>query len=187
MSVLFSDICGFTQLSGRLSPAEVINLLNEYFDVLCPIVKGEGGDIDKFIGDAIMAVFDDLPNREPAPVRAARAGLAMQAAMEGFNAGRDPRLAMRVGINTGHVVRGDLGSRFVRRDYTVIGDTVNRANRYEANCPPGRVLVSESTLEAAGGAIQADPLPGLKLKGVDEPVRGWVVKSITPKVDGGSA
>ncbi len=180
MSVLFSDICGFTNMSGQMTPAQVISLLNEYFDVLCPLIKDQGGDIDKFIGDAIMAVFPELPGREPPPVRATRAALAMQAAMPAFNRGRERALSMRIGINTGQLVRGDMGSRVVRRDYTVIGDTVNRANRYEANCPPGRVLISQSTLDAAGAAIQATPLPGLKLKGVDEPVCAYVVDSIAP-------
>jgi adenylate cyclase len=147
---------------------------------MCPIVKEHGGDIDKFIGDAIMAIFDELPGREAPPARAVRAALAMQAAMPGFNARAARPLEMRIGINTGPLVRGDLGSRFVRRDYTVIGDTVNRANRYEANAPPGGVLVSESTRDALGEAIVVEEREGLKLKGVAEPVRAFVVRSIAP-------
>ena len=77
-------------------------------------------------------------------------------------------------------MRGDLGSRFVRRDYTVIGDTVNRANRYEANAPHGGVLISESTREALGETIVVEEKEGLKLKGVDKPVRAFVVRSILP-------
>ncbi len=186
MAVLFSDICSFTQMAGKLTPREVIELLNDYFDVLCPIIKDEAGDIDKFIGDAIMAVFDDVPARDPPPLRAVRAALAMQAAMAGFNDKHEVKLAMRIGVNTGPLVRGDLGSRYVRRDYTVIGDTVNRANRYESKAPQGRVLVSQSTRDALGDLINADPLPGLTLKGVDEPVVGWVVNSVsTPTPLGG--
>ena len=183
MSVLFSDICSFTPLSGRMSPRQVIELLNDYFDVLCPIVKAEGGDIDKFIGDAIMAVFDELPGREPPPLRAVRAGVAMQAALRAFNEGRPTPLAMRVGVNTGPLVRGDLGSRHVRRDFTVIGDTVNRASRYESSCPRGEVLISASTLEPIADLVTAAPLPGLKLKGVEEPVTGYVVKTVAPPRD----
>jgi class 3 adenylate cyclase len=181
MSVLFSDIVGFTKMSQQLTPREVIELLNDYFDVLCPCIVGEGGDIDKFIGDAIMAVFDDVAGREQPAERAVRAALAMQHAMKPFNASHDIKIGTRVGINTGPLVRGDLGSRFVRRDYTVIGDTVNRANRYESACPPGSVMISQSTRDHLGDMITVEAVPGLDLKGVLEPVTGYVVRSITPR------
>jgi DNA-binding response OmpR family regulator len=180
MAILFSDLVGFTPMSASLSPREVIELLNDYFDVMCPIVKREHGDIDKFIGDAIMAVFDDVRGAAPPPERAVRAGLAMQAAMPAFNAGRPVQLAMRIGVNTGSLVRGDLGSRIVRRDYTVIGDTVNRANRYEARCRPGGVLISASTRDALGPMIAVEEVDGLSLKGVAEPVTAYQVLSIEP-------
>ncbi len=178
MSVMFSDLVGFTMMSQRMSPRQVIQLLNDYFDLMCPIVREEEGDIDKFIGDAIMAVFDDLQGRPPPWERAVRAALRMQAAMPAFNQDRAVKLAMRIGINTGPLVRGDLGSRYFRRDYTVIGDTVNRANRYESQCPHGRVMISESTRLRLGDRIVVDEAPGLKLKGVEEAVTGYVVVSI---------
>jgi CheY-like chemotaxis protein/class 3 adenylate cyclase len=177
MSVLFSDICGFTSMSGRLPPREVIDMLNEYFDRLCPVVRAEGGDIDKFIGDAIMAVFEELPGRDPPPLRAVRAALAMQQALAEFNTGRPLALSMRIGINTGPVVRGDIGPGF-RREYAVIGDTVNKANRYEGNCPPGGVLVSQSTRDALGDQAIVDELTGITLKGVEGQVRAFVVKAV---------
>jgi class 3 adenylate cyclase len=180
MSVLFSDIVGFTGMSASLSPRDVIELLNDYFDVLCPLIVAEAGDIDKFIGDAIMAVFDDAPGLPPPAERSVRAALAMQTAMATWSRGRTPPLRTRIGINTGPLVRGDLGSRFVRRDYTVIGDTVNRANRFEANCPPGKVLISASTRERLGDRIRVEALAGLSLKGVSEPVTGYVVLDIEP-------
>ena len=183
MAVLFSDICGFTNMSSRMQPREVIELLNDYFDRLCPVVKAFGGDIDKFIGDAIMAVFAEIPGQEAAPTRAVRAALAMQAAMPAFNAAHAQQLQMRIGVNTGPLVRGDLGSRYVRRDYTVIGDTVNRANRYEANAPHGGVLISDTTLARVKDLVEVEPLPGLKLKGLTEPVTGFVVTSIKPRED----
>jgi CheY-like chemotaxis protein/class 3 adenylate cyclase len=178
MSVMFSDLVGFTPISAALSPAQLIALLNDYFDVMCPIVKDHGGDIDKFIGDAIMAVFDDQRGQPPAAERAVRAALAMQAAMPWFNDGRAVRLAMRIGINTGPVVRGDLGARVARRDYTVIGDAVNQANRFESRCPPGAVLVSASTREWLGPRAQVRELPGLELKGVAAPVTGYIVDAL---------
>lgn len=180
MAILFSDLVGFTAMSGGMTPREVIELLNEYFDLMCPFIVDLAGDIDKFIGDAIMAVFPEEPNQAPPAERATRAAMAMQAAMDDFNLGRPVGLAMRIGINTGPVVRGDLGSRFVRRDYTVIGDTVNRANRYEMNCPVGGVLISDSTREILGEMIEYEEKPGMKLKGVDAPVTGYSVTHIEP-------
>jgi DNA-binding response OmpR family regulator len=177
-AIMFSDLVGFTPMSSSLTPVQLISLLNDYFDVMCPIVKQYGGDIDKFIGDAIMGVFEEQRGRDPAPVRACRAGLAMQAQMAGFNADRTIKLVMRIGINTGPIVRGDLGSKVVRRDYTVIGDTVNQANRYEAKCPHGEVLVSASTRTAVGERGTFRPLEGLQLKGVAEPVTGYVVETM---------
>lgn len=182
MSVLFSDLAGFTPMSEKLSPRELIELLNAYFDEMCPIIKDEGGDIDKFIGDAILAVFEHMRGREPPPERAVRAALAMQAAMPAFNEGREIKLKMRIGINTGPLVRGDLGSRVVRRDYTVIGDTVNRANRYEAKAPHGGVMVSASTRDALGELVEVQAVTGLELKGVSEPVTAYVVQSIRARV-----
>jgi two-component system sensor histidine kinase ChiS len=180
MAVLFSDLVGFTPMSVGMTPREVIELLNGYFDKMCPIVKEHGGDIDKFIGDAIMAVFGELPRRPPAAERATRAALEMQAALVEFNQRLPSPLGMRIGVNTGPVVRGDLGSRVVRRDYTVIGDTVNRANRYETRCPPGAVLVSESTRAVLGDRAQVRPVEGLELKGVSRPVTAYVVESLAP-------
>jgi DNA-binding response OmpR family regulator len=180
VSIMFSDLVGFTPMSAALTPVQLISLLNDYFDVMCPLVQEYGGDIDKFIGDAIMAVFEEARGQEPPPIRAVRAALAMQAAMGQFNEGRAIKLAMRIGVNTGPVVRGDLGSRVFRRDYTVIGDTVNQANRYEARAPHGEVLVSQSTRDALGQLAQVREVPGLQLKGVEHPVTGYVVESLAP-------
>jgi CheY-like chemotaxis protein/class 3 adenylate cyclase len=183
VSIMFSDLVGFTPMSATLTPVQLISLLNDYFDVMCPLVKQYGGDIDKFIGDAIMAIFEEARGQEPPPVRAVRAALAMQAAMAQFNEGRAIKLSMRIGVNTGPVVRGDLGSRVFRRDYTVIGDTVNQANRYEARAPHGEVLVSQSTRDALGDRAHVREVSGLQLKGVEGPVTGYVIESLAPAED----
>jgi class 3 adenylate cyclase len=183
MAVMFSDLVGFTGLSQTMSPRQVIELLNDYFDAMCPLIVAQRGDIDKFIGDAIMAVFDEVRGEAPPADRAVHAALAMQAAMAAFNRDRGVPLAMRIGINTGPLVRGDLGSRVVRRDYTVIGDTVNRANRYEARAPAGGVLISQSTRDALGDRAVVEPVAGLELKGVTTPVTGYVVRALAPRPD----
>jgi DNA-binding response OmpR family regulator len=176
VAILFSDICGFTTMSCDMEPLAIVELLNCFFDAMCPILKDEAGDIDKFIGDAIMAVFEPLPDADPPPLRAVRAGLAMQARLATWNAEAARPLQMRIGINTGPVVRGDIGSRHVRRDYTVIGDAVNRAQRYEASAPRGGVLVGPRTHEMTLELVEYEPMPGLKLKGVAEPVTAWIAK-----------
>jgi DNA-binding response OmpR family regulator len=175
IAVMFSDICGFTNMSSKLQPREVVELLNAFFDVMCPIIKNEAGDIDKFIGDCIMALFEELPGGDPAPLRAVRAGLAMQHALREWNATVGKEMMIRIGINTGKVVRGDIGSKHVRRDFTVIGDAVNRAQRFEANAPRGGVLIGPRTYERIKDHVVVEERPGLKLKGVDEPVTAYVV------------
>jgi class 3 adenylate cyclase/CheY-like chemotaxis protein len=174
MAVLFSDICGFTAMSGTMQPMEVVELLNSFFDVMCPVLKNEGADIDKFIGDAIMAVFEELPDADLAPLRAVRAALAMQAALHEWNANSGRDLQIRIGVNVGPVVRGDIGSRHVRRDYTVIGDVVNRAQRFEANAPKGGILVGEKTYLQTRDFVEYEARPGMMLKGVALPVNAWV-------------
>ena len=174
MAVLFSDIVGFTSMSCSMQPMEIVELLNSFFDVMCPVLKAEAADIDKFIGDAIMALFDEFPDADPAPLRAVRAGLAMQAALHEWNAKKGLALQIRIGVNMGQVVRGDIGSKHVRRDYTVIGDVVNRAQRFESSAPKGRVLVGARTYMMTRDFIEYEPLQQLKLKGVAEPVDSYV-------------
>ncbi len=179
MTLLFSDIAGFTNMSSKLPAPEVVEMLNSLFDAMCPVIKLRGGDIDKFIGDAIMAIFEDAPTfDEPHALRAVRAAWEMQRAMNVFNAAHslDPPLQIRIGVNSGLAVRGDIGSRFVRRDYTAIGDTVNRAQRYEANAPKGGVLISAETWARVKDHVHTEPMTGLKLKGIDAPITAYVVK-----------
>jgi CheY-like chemotaxis protein/class 3 adenylate cyclase len=176
-TLLFSDISGFTNMSSKMSPSEVVAVLNEAFDALCIVIKEQGGDIDKFIGDAIMAVFEDRPELdEPHALRAARAAWAMQESLTRFNATREKPLVMRIGLNTGQVVRGDIGSRFVRRDYTCIGDVVNRAQRHEAKAPLGGVLMSPAMYERIKDLVLVEEMTGIELKGIDTPQTAYVLK-----------
>lgn len=176
-TLLFSDISGFTSMSAQMSPAEVVRVLNSSFDELCIVIKEYGGDIDKFIGDAIMAVFEDAPRfDEPHALRAARAAWGMQRALDRFNEGREPPLVMRIGLNCGPIVRGDIGSRHVRRDYTCIGDTVNRAQRHESKCPLGGVLLSADLYQRIKQHVQVEEIGGIQLKGIDNPVSAFVLK-----------
>ncbi|MEO7096220.1 MAG: response regulator [Polyangiales bacterium] len=182
-TLLFSDVSGFTAMSSKMKPPQVIALMNAYFDEMCPVVVEFGGDIDKFIGDAIMAVFTEDPRFvEQHALRATRAAFGMQRALDRFNARRrevDPQakeIVMRVGLNAGPIVRGDLGSRYVRRDYTCIGDTVNRANRYESMAPLGGVLMSQSVYDRIKEHVVVKEVDGIKLKGITDPVPGYALE-----------
>jgi DNA-binding response OmpR family regulator len=176
-TLLFSDISGFTSMSSKMTPSEVVAILNEAFDALCIVIKDQGGDIDKFIGDAIMAVFEDRPELdEPHALRAARAAWGMQQSLKKFNENRPKPLIMRIGLNAGPVVRGDIGSRFVRRDYTCIGDVVNRAQRHESKAPLGGVLMSVSVYERIHDLVDVEEVEGLSFKGIDQPQSAYVLK-----------
>lgn len=177
VAVLFADLSGFTTFSAERTPREVVELLNAHFDALCPIIRRQGGDIDKFIGDSVMAIFEDRPGAEPAPLRAVRAGLLMQEATARAAARGGPGLGMRVGINTGPVVRGDIGARNERRDYTVVGDVVNRAQRFESGAPVGGVLIGESTYQAVRARVRCEER-SVRLKGVAGPVRAYLAQAI---------
>ncbi|HWZ90590.1 MAG TPA: response regulator [Polyangiaceae bacterium] len=178
-TLLFSDISGFTNMSSKMTPAEVVAILNEAFDSLCIVIKDFGGDIDKFIGDAIMAVFEARSDFDQShELRAARAAWGMQRSLDVFNAKKphEAPLVMRIGLNCGPVVRGDIGSRFVRRDYTCIGDVVNRAQRHESKAPLGGVLLSRDLYHRIADQVIVEEMPGITLKGIDEPVSAYILK-----------
>ena len=129
-TVLFTDIEKFTPLCENMSSHEVVDLLNNYFDVMVEILIENGAAIDKFIGDAIMALFTD---RELGALKAVHAGLTMIQNLDRVRKASGVDVHMRIGINSGHVIIGDIGIELYRRDFTVIGDNVNTAQRLESN------------------------------------------------------
>jgi adenylate cyclase len=181
-TIMFSDIVGFTRLSERLEPKKVVDFLNLYMTEMSDIIEEEGGIIDKYIGDGIMAIFtneDDNP-----ALSAVQAGLRMQAAVDSHReswGSIDPdlsKLSMRVGINSGRVISGNVGSER-RMDYTVIGDNVNVAARIEQACEPGGVLVSTSTYEDVKLRVKAEQMEPIIVKNRDQPVLTYSVESTT--------
>ncbi|MBN1868052.1 PAS domain-containing protein [Candidatus Sumerlaeota bacterium] len=142
LTILYLDVVGFTPLSEKHTPEEVVDLLNTLFSTCGVITKECHGDIDKFMGDAVMAVFIDANDA----VQAARTILGVS--LPEFNRlraqdGRE-EVRVRIGINSGRVLQGDVGT-LDRKDRTVIGDVVNTAQRIERACPPGSILISETT------------------------------------------
>ena len=144
VSVLFSDLTGFTRLSEDRDPEEVSDIVDALFRRFRALIEREGGTVDKFIGDAVMAVFGAPAAHEDDAARAVRAGLAMQRDLTVFNAERGLSLAMRVGVNTGEVLWGSVGGGAA----TAMGDPVNVAQRLESAARPGSVLIGPET-EAA--------------------------------------
>jgi class 3 adenylate cyclase len=154
---------------------DLVALLNEYFTEMVDIVIDEGGGVDKYIGDAIMAVFGaPVPGGEDA-MHAVRAGVRMRAALEKLNASLEargkPALRTGIGIHTGTVVAGNIGSES-RMEYTVIGDTVNLASRLEGKTKELGIglVISESTMAKVEGKVEARRLPGIVVKGRETPV-----------------
>ncbi len=176
VTLLFSDLAGFTGLSEKLAPEEVVALLNEYLSRMTEIILAEEGVVDKFEGDAIMAMWGAPLEQPDQAVRACRAALGQLSALEEVNAGLAqkglPPLRMRIGIHTGEAVVGNLGSHR-RFDYTAVGDAVNLASRLEGlNKYYGTaILVSGDTAAALDGALEVMEVDQVAVKGRETPVR----------------
>ncbi len=168
VTVLFSDIRGFTAMSERLPAQEIVQLLNEYFEVMVDIVFRHGGMLDKFVGDEIMAVWGAPIPLADHTERAVSAAVEMQYALCDFNqarvaAGFEP-IFMGVGVNSGEVVAGYMGaSRSL--DYTIIGDVVNTGARLCSAAERGQILVSEAVIAKVKDRFRFEPLPSKMMKG----------------------
>jgi adenylate cyclase len=187
ITVLFSDIRGFTAIAESLGPDAVARLLSEYFSEMVEVIFEHGGTLDKFIGDAIMALWGAPISHADDPDRALRASLAMQAAIAQLNdrwveAGR-PEIGVGIGINHGDVFAGNIGS-LRRLEYTVLGDAVNVAARLCAEAAPGEILVTENFLSAVHQQPAVEYLPQLALKGKSQVVQVYRVTEAN-RTDGG--
>ncbi len=166
VTVLFADIVGFTTMSQKLAPARVAGLLNEYFAAMTAAVFAYEGTLDKFIGDAMLAVFGAPMDQSDHAVRALRAAAQMRRALAEFNSRRaeDP-IENRIAVHTGVAVAGDIGTP-ARREYTVLGDVVNTASRIQSSvAKPGQVLLTRATLDRAGQPQWVKPLGAFQLRG----------------------
>lgn len=170
VTVLFADIKGFTAMSENMAPEEVVEVLNTYFTEMVDLVFQHQGTLDKYVGDALMAVFGVPVPLPDAAARAVRCALAMQHRLKKMkDQGRTPIQGVRIGINTGEAIVGNIGSER-RMDFTVIGDAVNVAARLQelAKELEADTLVSESTYRLVDGKFQFIPLEPVVLRGRQE-------------------
>jgi adenylate cyclase len=179
MTVLFSDIAGFSALSEKLEPEETQALLNDYFEEMTQIVFRYSGTIDKFIGDGLMVLWGDPLPCEDHALQSVLCAVEMQKRMKELQSdwrrqGRDS-FQVRIAINTGWMTAGNMGSK-QRMSYTVIGKQVNLAQRLEASAEPGAVLMSERTYGLIKDRIAAEDAGEISVKGFNQPVRVYKVK-----------
>jgi len=170
VSILFADIRGFTSFSEKLPPEEVMDTLNRYLAMAAEAILAYEGTLDKFVGDAVMAIFNAPLPQEDHALRAVKAAVAMQQVIADHHQqlGEKRGLSFGVGINVGEVVVGNIGTT-ARMDYTAIGDAVNLAKRLQENVGGGRILLSQSTYEQVKDHVRVKTLPPLKVKGRMEP------------------
>jgi adenylate cyclase len=173
VTVMFADIRGFTAMSEKLDPGLVVEVLNEFFTRVTDLIFDHGGMIDKYIGDAVMAVFGAPISKGNDAANAVESAIQIQRIMTEMNLDAEarhwPELAVGIGINTGVVTAGNIGSPR-RLDYTVMGDSVNIASRLVAHAPAGEIFISQSTAAELGEKFQVVSLPALRLKGRKERV-----------------
>ncbi|TGD80229.1 adenylate/guanylate cyclase domain-containing protein [Hymenobacter wooponensis] len=170
-TVVFMDICGFTSLSEVLAPAEVVGMLNTYFDQMVKEIIAQGGYVDKFMGDAVMAVFRGDYHLDRAIDAALAVRSVVHANQHTLSDGKSYQPQVSIGVNTGEMVSGNIGSASLKRlDYTVIGDTVNVSQRLQAAAQPGQIIITEATYERVKESFQCRPIKEVTLKNKVQPV-----------------
>ncbi|HKO94656.1 MAG TPA: adenylate/guanylate cyclase domain-containing protein, partial [Polyangiaceae bacterium] len=177
-TMLFSDIRGFTSMSESRNAQEIVDMLNEYFELMVEIIFRYEGTLDKFVGDEIMALYGSPVTHADDPVRAVHSALDMLEVLGRWNDERTRRgqvpVHIGIGINSGDVVAGYLGSSKAL-EYTVIGDAVNTGSRLCSAAKAGQILVSEDTEKRLGGRFELQEQPPMSLKGKSKPLRIYAV------------
>jgi class 3 adenylate cyclase/tetratricopeptide (TPR) repeat protein len=182
VTVLFADLVGFTSLAEGIDPEDMHIVLDEYFTRWAGLIERYGGRIEKFIGDAVMAVYGLEQARENDPERAVQTALGMIYALKGLNSNLDKRfhvqLNMRVGIHTGLVVistKGERSESSIGQDFIVVGDTVNLASRLQSVAPINGILISQETYHSVSDLVDVETIDPILLKGKSLPVQAYIV------------
>jgi adenylate cyclase len=170
ITALFADLVGFTSFSEGRQAAEVVAMLNAYWGAVVPaIAEGEGGVIERFAGDGLLALFNALGDQPDHALRGARAALAIHDRAEGLRLDRQDWPRFRIGVNSGAAVIGSVGSES-HRSFSAIGDTTNVAARLQNLASPGGIVISAATFEQLGGRAIVEPIGPVDLKGKAQPV-----------------
>jgi adenylate cyclase len=174
VTALFADVSGFTALADRLDPEQLLEVIDPVISELSSVVDRHGGYVEKFAGDALLALFGAPVSHEDDASRAVRVALDMHAELARVvtDLPHEAELTLHVGINSGHGIARILGSE-ARTDYAVLGDAVILAQRLESAAPPGETYVSETTVQLTAGEFAFEPVGELTLKGKAEPVPAW--------------
>ena len=184
VTILFADLSGFTAMAELMDPEEVRDVLDAHFKGSAACIERFHGEVEKYIGDAVMAVFGLSLATEDDPENAIRAALAMQEELQALNPVLAEkyglRLSMRVGITTGPVVVSLLGDR-KGQDFVVVGDTANLASRLQTAAPPGGILISHETYRHVRGVFTVQVLNPIAVKGKREPVQVYLVQAAKPR------
>lgn len=185
VTMLFADIRGFTSMSERHTPEQMVETLNSYFEFMVDVLFKHGGTLDKYVGDEIIGLFGAPVELPDAPIRAVRCALDMLKALEEFNRTRanngQEEVRIGIGINTGPVIAGAIGSSRTLQ-YTVIGDAVNVAARLCGVAKSNEIIISPSTMNHAGIHIIAEPREPVQVKGKAEPIQIWNVTGVREAV-----
>jgi class 3 adenylate cyclase len=178
VSVLFADLVGFTTFTEQSPPDDVTAMLASYYGMAAPLIAERfGGDVEKFIGDAIMATFNTRGDQPDHAARAAAAALELQRQMRTLSAEHPDWPTLRVGVNSGEARVRELGGRgYVT--YAVVGDTVNLASRLQSCAPVGEVLIGAGTYRRLPRPSDVSARPGLIVKGKREPVDAYVLNAL---------
>ncbi|MBN2371677.1 MAG: response regulator [Vicinamibacteria bacterium] len=186
LTLLMSDLRGFTSVSERLTPEQVVRLLNRFLGAMTRIIAEHKGTIDEFIGDAILALFGAPTQRADDARRAVACAIEMQQAMARINEENErdglPSLQMGIAVNTGEVVVGNIGSE-TRAKYGVVGSPVNLTARIESCTLGGQVFISQSCLEAAGADVEVGARMTMDVKGVQDPITFHELLGVTGSHD----
>ena len=181
-TIVFVDIRGFTAYSEIKEPEQIVDVLNEYFELATQAISKHGGYVDKFIGDAVLGVFGVPVFHENHVERAVKAAIEMLNQFEQERPGKsDLFKSIGIGINTGVVVSGNIGSQD-KMEYTVIGDTVNVASRLNGLAGPGEIVVSKSVHTAVQGQFLFETLPPQNIKGRTEAIEVYKVLDGIPSI-----
>ena len=178
VTVLFADIRGFTSLAENESPQETVSMLNSFFTAMAAVVFQHEGNLDKFIGDCVMAVWGPPSPHDDDPSRALKAALEMQLEVDALNAKREAngqrRIEVGIGVNTGQAVVGYMGSAD-RHEFTAIGDSVNTASRLCNLAKGGEVIATEVTVRKAGQGFRTEAMSMAQVKGKEKGVPTYKV------------